>query len=124
MKVTKPSKQRKRLFQAPKHIRHRQFAAPLSPELRSKHGAKTIPVRSGDTVRITRGDYTGFEGKVTRVDLKKYRIYIEGVKREKVDGTQIFAPIHPSKVVITDLNLKDDWREKILERKQKTKGGT
>lgn len=124
MKITKPKKQRKRLFQAPDHIRHKKFAAPLSSELKSKHGAKTVPVRSGDTVRIMRGDYKGFEGKVTRVDSEKYRIYVEGVQREKVDGTQIFVPIHPSKVMIIDLNLEDEWREKILKRKKGSKGGT
>lgn len=119
MKVTKPRKQRKRLFQAPDHIRYKHFAAPLSPELRSSHGTKSIPVRTGDTVRIMRGDYKGFEGKVTSVDRKEYRIYVEGITREKVDGTQISASIHPSKVMITELNLKDKWREKILERKKK-----
>ncbi|NIQ06138.1 MAG: 50S ribosomal protein L24, partial [Candidatus Korarchaeota archaeon] len=74
MQVTKPKKQRKRLFQAPDHIRHRQFSARLSPELRASHEAKGIPVRSGDTVRVMRGDYKDFEGKVTRVERKKYRI--------------------------------------------------
>ena len=117
--VTKPAKQRKMLFQAPAHIRHKLFAASLSAELRATHGAKTFPVRSGDTVRIMRGDHKGFEGKITRVDTKKFRIYVEGLTREKVDGTTVFAPIHPSKVVITHLNLDDKWRKKVLERKKK-----
>lgn len=118
MKVTKPKKQRKRLFQAPDHIRYKHFAAHLSPELRATHEVRAIPVRSGDTVRIMRGDYKGFEGKITGVDRKEYRIYVEGLRREKVDGTMISAPIHPSKVMITDLNLEDKWREQILERKK------
>jgi large subunit ribosomal protein L24 len=116
--VTKPTKQRKMLFQAPAHIRHKLFAASLSAELRATHGAKTFPVRSGDTVRIMRGDHKGFEGKITRVDTRKFRIYVEGLTREKVDGTTVFAPIHPSKVVITHLNLDDKWRKKVLERKK------
>ncbi|MEM3579350.1 MAG: 50S ribosomal protein L24, partial [Candidatus Bathyarchaeia archaeon] len=116
--VTKPSKQRKMVFKAPDHIRYKLFAAPLSPELRTSHGVKTLPVRSGDTVRIMRGDHKGFEGKITRIDREKYRIYVEGLTREKVDGTTIFVPIHPSKVMITRLNLDDKWRKKILERKK------
>jgi len=119
--VTKPSKQRKMIYQAPKHVRYKLFAAPLSPELRAKYKTRSIPVKSGDTVRIMRGDRKGMEGKVTRVDRKKYRIYIEGLTREKVDGTTIFIPIHPSKVMITQLNLDDKWRRKILERKAKEK---
>ncbi len=117
--VTKPSKQRKMLFQASGHVRHKHFAAPLSPELRASHRTRTLPVRSGDTVRITRGDRKGFEGKVSRVDRKKYRVYVEGLTREKVDGTTIFLPIHPSKIVITNLNLEDKWRKQILERKRR-----
>jgi large subunit ribosomal protein L24 len=106
------------LYQAPDHLRYKIFAAPLSPELRTSHGAKTLPVRSGDSVRIMRGDHKGVEGKITGVDRKKYRIYVEGLTREKVDGTTIFIPIHPSKVMITRLNIDDKWRKKILERKK------
>jgi len=116
--VTKPTKQRKMLFQAPDHIRYKLFAAPLSSELKATHAVRALPVRSGDSVRIVRGDRKGFEGKISRVDRKEYRIYIEGLTREKVDGTTVFAPVHPSKVMITRLNLDDKWRKKILERKK------
>jgi large subunit ribosomal protein L24 len=116
--VTKPSKQRKRLYQAPDHVRYKLFAASLSPELKGTHGMRTLPVRTGDTVRIMRGDHKGFEGKITRIDRGIFRIYVEGLTREKVDGTTIFVPVHPSKVMVTNLNLDDKWRKKILERKK------
>jgi len=115
--TTNPGKQRKKLFNAPAHIRHKHMAAPLSTELANSKGAKTLPVRRGDTVRIMRGDNKGFEGKISRVDLKAYRIYLEGLTREKVDGTNIFLAVHPSKVQIRNLNLDDKWRKNILERK-------
>jgi large subunit ribosomal protein L24 len=117
-RVKNPGKQRKRLFNAPAHIRHKIMSAPLSRELAASRGAKTLPVRKGDTVRIMRGDNKGFEGKVSRVALKEYRIYMEGLTREKVDGTNIFLPIHPSKVQIRNLNLDDKWRKDILTRKK------
>lgn len=117
-KTTNPGKQRKGLTTAPAHVRHKLMAAPLSSELTASKGAKTLPVRKGDTVRIMRGDNKGFEGKVSRVDLKAYRIYMEGLTREKVDGTNIFIAVHPSKVQIRNLNLDDKYRkEKILGRK-------
>jgi large subunit ribosomal protein L24 len=106
------------LFQAPDHIRYKLFAAPLSPELKASHGVKALPVRSGDSVRIMRGDHEGFEGRITSVNRRRYRIYVEGLTREKVDGTTVFVPIHPSKVMITRLNLDDKWRKKILDRKK------
>jgi len=117
-RVKNPGKQRKKLFNAPAHIRHKLMSAPLSRGLTASRGAKTLPVRKGDTILIKRGDNKGFEGKVSRVDLKAFHIYVEGLTREKVDGTNIFLPIHPSKVEIRNLNLDDKWRKKILERKQ------
>ncbi|MGQ9551349.1 MAG: 50S ribosomal protein L24, partial [Candidatus Bathycorpusculaceae bacterium] len=116
--VKKPAKQRKMLHQACDHLRRKLLAAPLSPELRKSRGVKALPIRKGDAVRIMRGDHKGFEGKITRIDRKKYRIYVEGLTREKVDGTTIFVPLHPSKVMIKNLNLDDGWRKKILERKK------
>lgn len=117
MSTTKPGKQRKKLHQAPLTERYRRFSAPLSSKLKGSHGTGSVPVRSGDTIIIMRGDRKGSEGKVTRIDRKNYRIFIEGIDREKVDGTKILVPIHPSKVMITRLNLDDKWRKKILERK-------
>ena len=117
MKTTKPTKQRKRLYQAPVTERYRRFSAPLSSKLKESHGTNSVPVRKGDTVMIMRGDRKGSEGKVTQINRKNYRIFIEGADREKVDGTKISVPIHPSKVMITRLNLDDKWRKKIMERK-------
>ncbi|MBS7639251.1 MAG: 50S ribosomal protein L24 [Candidatus Bathyarchaeia archaeon] len=116
-KSTKPSKQRKMLYQAPYHIRGKILSAHLSEELRKEYGTRSLPIRAGDTVRVLRGDYKGVEGKVMRVDRKKYRIFIEGITREKADGTTILVPIHPSKVEITRLNLDDKLRKRILERR-------
>ncbi|MCD6241561.1 50S ribosomal protein L24 [Candidatus Bathyarchaeota archaeon] len=119
--TSKPSKQRKRLFTAPLHVRYKILSAPLAPKLREKYGFRSLPVRVGDKVQVMRGDFKGFEGKILSVDRKKFRITIEGITREKVDGTTINVPIHPSKVMITELNLDDKWRRKIIERKSKAK---
>lgn len=117
MKTTKPRKQRKRLHQAPLHKRYKRFSAPLSPKLKESHNINSVPVRTGDTVQIMAGDRKGFEGKVTGVDRGKYRVFVEGVTREKVDGTPVPIPLHPSKVMITQLNLDDKWRRETLKRK-------
>ena len=94
------------------------MAAHLSPELIASKGIKSLPIRKGDTIQVIRGDNKGFEGKISRVDLKRYRIFIEGLTREKVDGTNIFVSVHPSKVIIKKLNLDDKWRKSIVERKK------
>jgi large subunit ribosomal protein L24 len=118
--VKDPGKQRKMHFNAPAHIRHKRMGAQLSKTLAAQKGVRTMPVRKGDTVRIERGDNKGFEGKVSRVDLKAYRIYLEGLTREKVDGTNIFLAVHPSKVQIRTLSLDDNWRKNIILPRKKT----
>jgi len=117
MQITKPSTRRKNLFQAPKHRRHKQFSASLSSDLKRQHGVNAFPVKTGDTVRVIRGDRAGFEGKITSANRGKYRIFVEGVTREKVDGTAIPIPIHPSKVMIISLNLDDKRRKERLKRR-------
>ncbi|RLI26778.1 50S ribosomal protein L24 [Candidatus Bathyarchaeota archaeon] len=118
-KSKQPRKQRRMLYNAPKHLARKFLSAHLSDELREKYKRRSFPIRRGDTVKIVRGDFKDFTGTVTRVDYEKMRIYIEGVTREKVDGTRVFIPIHPSKVVITKLNLDDKRRVEALERRLK-----
>ena len=118
-KSKQPRKQRLMLYNAPKHLARKFLSAHLSDELREKYKRRSFPIRRGDTVKIVRGDFKDFTGTVTRVDYEKMRIHIEGVTREKVDGTRVFIPIHPSKVVITKLNLDDKRRVEALERKLK-----
>lgn len=115
MKTIQPRKQHRMLHEAPSHVRSKLFSAPLSSTLKDTHKVSSIPVRTGDTVRIMRGDKKGVEGKVTKVDRSKYRLFVEGITREKVDGTAIQVPIHPSKVMITNLNLDDKRRRESLK---------
>ncbi|MEM0000803.1 MAG: 50S ribosomal protein L24 [Desulfurococcaceae archaeon] len=117
---TKPSLQRKQLYSMPLHLRHKLFNARLSKELEEKYGIKRLPVRVGDVVRITRGDFTGHEGKVVKVNLKRVRIFVEGVQMKKADGTPVYYPVHPSKVMIVKLDTSDKHRLKIIERRKKS----
>jgi large subunit ribosomal protein L24 len=116
---TQPRVQRKQLYTMPLHLRHKLLNAPLSRELREKYGVKRLPVRVGDVVIIMRGDFAGVEGKVVKVDLKRVRIFVEGVQIKKADGTPVYYPIHPSKVMIVKLDLSDKYRLKIIERRRR-----
>ena len=115
--VTKPSTSRKLRYNAPSHQRRRFISAPLSPNLRAEHGTRSMPVIVDDTVSITKGDRSLSEGRVLRVDTKNSRIYIEGVTRTRMDGSTVQIPIKAENVIITRLNLNDQWRRRILERK-------
>ena len=112
-----PRKQRKFRYQAPLHIRHKLMSVNLSPELREEYGRRSLPVRKGDTVKVLRGDFRDHEGKVEGVDLKHYRLMIEGLNVQKPDGNQVYHPVHPSNLMIIEMDLDDEERSEILERK-------
>lgn len=121
LKTKLPRKQRKVLYNLPLHLRWHLLNAPLSPDLRRDLNIKRLPVRTGDVVRIVRGDWKGHEGKVVNVDLKRSRIFVEGVTLKKADGSEVFYPIHPSKVMIIKLGEIDDVRRGIIERRSKAR---
>ncbi|KAL4829759.1 hypothetical protein H8958_008583 [Nasalis larvatus] len=106
------SKNHKRHFNAPSHIRRKIMSSPLSKELRQKYNVRSMPIRKDDEVQVQ-------IGKVVQVYRKKYVIYIERVQREKANGTTVHVGIHPSKAVITRLKLDKDHK-KILEQKAKS----
>ena len=101
------------------HIKRKFMTAPLSKELRKKQGSRHIEIRKGDKVKIMRGQFKKTSAKVARVNTRRQRIYIEGVELIKKDGSKSQYPIHPSNVMITELNLEDRKRKKSLDRKVK-----
>jgi ribosomal protein uL24 len=108
---SKPNKVRKRMYTAPQHKRRKQLTARLIESLRDKHGISKTSIRKGDSVLITRGDFSDIEGKVESVDYKTCRITVEGVDREKADGSRILMKIPPSTVMIT--KLQTDKRRRL-----------
>lgn len=112
-----PRKQRKYLFNSPIKIRHKFLSAHLTRELIKKYNRRSIPLRKGDEVKILRGQFRGKKGKIEDVDLKNLKVFIENIQHTKNDGTKTFFPLHPSNLIITDLNLTDKKRRAIFERK-------
>lgn len=99
-------KNRKRHFNAPSHIRRIIMSAPLSKELRTKYGVRSVPIRKDDEVQVVRGHHKGQQvGKVVQVYRKKYVIYIERIQREKANGASVHVGIHPSNVVIVKIKM-------------------
>lgn len=118
-KSKQPRKQRKFLYTAPLHMRRKFMGAHLSKELRDKYKTRALQVRKGDEVEIMRGKFKSQKGKISRVNLKKYKVYIEGIAVRKTSGSEALAPIHPSNLRIIKLSLEDDQRVKALKRKIK-----
>lgn len=110
-------KQRKYRISAPLHIKQKFVHSHLSKELRKKYDKRSIGLRKGDKVKIMRGQFKKYEGKIEAVDLKRTRVFVNGVETTKKDGTKKLLPMHPSNLIITELNLDDKFRQKLFERK-------
>jgi len=97
-KSKQPKKQRKEIYEMPLHLRWRFFNAKVFDENGNKLGRERI--KKGTIVKIMRGAFKGHVGKVTKVDRKKIRIYVEGVTRKNMKGAEVPISIHPSNVCI------------------------
>lgn len=113
----KPRKQRKYRIFAPVHTKQKFVHSHLSRELRKKYGKRNIGLRKGDKVKVLRGNFRKHEGKVENIDLKGTRIFVSGIEITKRDGTKKLVALHPSNLMVTELNLDDKFRQKTLEGK-------
>jgi large subunit ribosomal protein L24 len=112
MSSTSSSKARlKTIAVTPKHVRDKNICSTLTDDLREQYRRRSIRVIKGDTVRVMRGEYTGIEGKVEKVNTTRGTLSIEGVQREKVRGGNVKVQIHSSNVRVSGLNLDDKYRQ-------------
>jgi large subunit ribosomal protein L24 len=116
-----PRKQRKARYEASLHTRQKWMAVHMNKEMRGKlkTGRRSVPVREGDRVKIMRGEYRGKSGKVSRVDVRYGKVYVDGIVRKKGKGGEVLVPIDPSKLLMVDAGFSDKMRGKILERSKK-----
>lgn len=112
---TNPSKQRKYRQNAPLHVKEKIVSANVSPELRDELNTRSIPLRRGDQVRVMRGDKSGQEGIISNIDRENEKVYVNGVEIERNDGTVKNAPLRPSNLQITAMNVDDDKRVEKYE---------
>ena len=117
IKSKQPRKQRKYRSNAPLHIKQKFLHAHLSKELRKKYSKRNAALRKGDSVKIMRGQFKNKTGKVYEVSVKKMKVYVDGIEFVKRDATKSRYPLQPSNLMITELNMDDKIRSKILARK-------
>lgn len=110
-------KQRKYTANAPRHIKGRLMSANLSKELRKKYSKRSIPVRKGDDVKVMTGKFKKKTGKISAVNKLKKKVAIEGMQKQKKDGTKINVWFDSSNLQVQKLELGDKKRIALLERK-------
>lgn len=103
----------------PKHKRDQMIGSCLSQDLKQQYKKKSLRVVKGDSVKVMRGEYSGIEGKVEKVNTKRGTLSIEGIQREKVRGGNVKVQIHASNVMISSLNVEDKYRKDRIENADK-----
>lgn len=116
-----PRKQRKYRYNATLATKHKFVSGNLSKELRKTYENRSLPIRKGDKVQITRGSLKGKLGKVERVSIQYEKIFVTGIEIIKKDGSKVLVPLSPSNLVILELNLDDKKRQNKLKKKNKEK---
>ena len=114
-----PRRQRKALYQRKNHQRSKLLSARVADFVTEEYGIKTLPIKVGDEVRITQGEFKDFEGEVIELT-KNHRAKIKEATFDKADGTQFHPAIHVSKLIITKFSKEkkmDPWRASIIDRK-------
>lgn len=105
-----------KILNLPSHLRDSRVASTLSDNLREQYDSRNCRVVKGDNVRVVRGEYSGIEGKVEKVNTHRGTLSIEGIQREKVKGGNVKVQIHSSNLIVTGLNLDDKYRKNKLQR--------
>jgi len=113
-KTKQPRKQRLAVYTAPLHKRHKLMAAHLAEDLLLKYNVRSLPVRSGDTVKVLRGQMKGHVNRISKVDLDGLFVEVEGANITKADGKQLPMKLHPSNLLITKLDTTDRKRAEKL----------
>lgn len=117
----KPGKQRKALFNVPKHQRSSLLNCPLDTALREEFGVRRVPIRKDDRVRVLAGEFRDIEGKILSINMRKRTVTVEECMNEKKDGSEFYVPMPVSRLRITKFGEKkmDPWRQKIIDRRAK-----
>jgi len=98
----------------------KQLSCSLSKELRKKYGKRSARIIEGDTAKIVRGEFSGVDGKITKISIPDRGVNIEGVKKEKLKGDKFDVYVHTTNIILSALNSDDKWRINKLEGKKAT----
>jgi large subunit ribosomal protein L24 len=108
------------IYYAAMQTASKQLSCTLSKDLRKKYGKRSARIIEGDTAKIVRGEFSGVDGKVTKISIPDRGVNIEGVKKEKLKGEKFDVYVHTTNIILTGLNSGDKWRINRLEGKKAT----
>lgn len=119
----KPNKQRRFAKNLDLHQQQKRLSGHLSKSLREQFHTRSLPLRKGDTVVVTRGKWKKKTGKIIGILYRIQKVTIEKLTRKKSDGKEIAVKIPASKIMVTELDTKDSKRFQNKPEKAKKQAG-
>jgi large subunit ribosomal protein L24 len=109
----KPDTERKKHYQAKPHKKRNDLHVHLSKDLRKslKKKRRSILLRRDDRIRVLRGPGKGKEGKVSRIDTKTRKVYVEGITVTNAKGKENLVPLQPSNLILLSLESTKERKE-------------
>jgi len=98
------------------HRRKSRLHVHLSKDLRGKLKTKkrAVLVHKSDRVKIMRGPEKGKESRVSRVDVLKRKVYLEGIIVKNARGREVLLALEPSNLLLVNLEPTEE-RKKIFK---------
>ena len=134
----KAGKQRTSQREAPLHVRRKRMRARLISDDLDLRNVRSVTVRVGDEVELTRGDFShpnsikadtrgkrlgqsrgraGIKANIASLDTKSGVIFVDGLSQSTADGKEEAVPVNPSNVIVTKLYEGDPGRiKRIVDR--------
>ncbi|NYZ74461.1 50S ribosomal protein L24 [Candidatus Micrarchaeota archaeon] len=109
----KSDTERKRYYTEKLHRKKSRLHVHLSKELRTQLRVKkrAILARTGDTVRVMRGPQKGKEAKISKVDVVKRKMFLEGVAVQNARGKEMPLALQPSNLMLIGLESTKERKE-------------
>ncbi|MBI4143683.1 50S ribosomal protein L24 [Candidatus Woesearchaeota archaeon] len=68
----------------------------------TKGKKKTSRLKIGMNVKIMRGKHKGKQAKISRMNIKNQKVYLENIETTRRDGAKSQTPIHNSNIMILE----------------------
>ena len=113
----KSDSERKKFYKEPLHQRKSRLHVHLSKTLRTKLKTKkrAVLVHKSDKVKIMRGPGMGKEGRVTRVNVNRRKVFTDAVLVKNARGTEVPVALEPSNLLLMELEPTDERKEIFKE---------
>lgn len=112
----KSDTERKRFYTEKMHRKKSRLHVHLSKDLRGKLKTKkrAVLIHKNDRAKIMRGPEKGKEARVSRVDVVKRKVYLEGIVAKTAKGREVLIALEPSNLLLLSLEPTEE-RKKIFK---------